>query len=820
MDVWFLALVYQALGGTLTIPRRLVWVVNRRVVVDQATDRAKGIVKNTERLPADCVEALRGLSATRHEAPAISTLRGEKADNREWTKDPSRPAIVIGTVDMIGSRLLFSGYGDGHYYRPQHAGLLGVDALVVNDEAHLTPAFLHLLEGISQRHPARRIQGKAFRYISLSATHVGGASRNRFPQSLDEDMAENATFRIRATGHKQLHLHAIADNKKLEATIFDLAIQPGAARTIVYIEQPEKALEMFRKIEKLHPQRVKLLTGTMRGYERDRLLGTEVLKAMATKDPPAEPVFLVATSAGEVGIDITSERQISSLVSADHLIQRFGRLNRFGTSRGEAHVAYTPPKENDAVLTNTLKYLESLGELDGGKDIRCLVLRDSPPGADAQTEAPPFAQLDDWMIELWCQTSDPVKGHPRVEPWLHGKQDDEWPETEIAWREDVPYLENASEEQLKLALRHHRVLAQEKLREPAKRVTEKLKDLAAIHPPHTKILVQHKDRSIDVSTLQEAAESGRRGELDYALLLLPPGVGTLVHGMFAVDASKDAEKANDVADESLGEGERKRQRWISSKNDEGEYDFTRIPADLAGSESAADLKTFAASKGMQVMLQVPSACEDDEAPESVLIYLRERPQQKRSNRPVFLTEHTKDVSSRAEELAARLVPGLAPLFREAGRLHDAGKGSELWQRAMGNNDPSNDPALRIAKPNGNKRGAGLAGYRHELGSLVEALESESIAGTEGTRDLLLHLIASHHGHARPHFPRDAHDARALRRSQGAIDGSPGRFGRLVDDWGPWGLAYLESIFKAADGIASDQATENSDAEEQTDNEQE
>jgi CRISPR-associated endonuclease/helicase Cas3 len=94
-----------------------------------------------------------------------------------------------------------------------------------------------------------------------------------------------------------------------------------------------------------------------------------------------------------------------------------------------------------------------------------------------------------------------------------------------------------------------------------------------------------------------------------------------------------------------------------------------------------------------------------------------------------------------------------------------------------------------------------------------------MGGTEDRRDLLLHLIASHHGHARPHFPRNAHDARDLRSSQGAIDVSPSRFGRLVDDWGPWGLAYLESIFKAADGIASDQATENSDAEEQPDNEQ-
>jgi CRISPR-associated endonuclease/helicase Cas3 len=57
----------------------------------------------------------------------ISTSRGQFIDNREWLHDPSKPAIIVGTVDMIGSRLLFSGYGVSQKMRPMHAGLLGVD---------------------------------------------------------------------------------------------------------------------------------------------------------------------------------------------------------------------------------------------------------------------------------------------------------------------------------------------------------------------------------------------------------------------------------------------------------------------------------------------------------------------------------------------------------------------------------------------------------------------------------------------------------------------------------------------------------------------
>ena len=59
----------------------------------------------------------------------VSTLRGQRADTGDWSRDPSTPSVVIGTVDMIGSRLLFRGYQARPYYRPIHAGLLAIDSL-------------------------------------------------------------------------------------------------------------------------------------------------------------------------------------------------------------------------------------------------------------------------------------------------------------------------------------------------------------------------------------------------------------------------------------------------------------------------------------------------------------------------------------------------------------------------------------------------------------------------------------------------------------------------------------------------------------------
>ena len=161
MAVWLLALGYLAKSGGKLLPRRLVWVVNRRVVVDQATDTANQLATALETLPPDdnlrC--AISSLSASGG-LLAVSTLRGERADNGKWKQDPSQAAIITGTVDKIGSGMLFSGYGDGEYYRPVHAGLLTVDALLVNDESHLSPAFAKLARTIEEMRPAALIAGK------------------------------------------------------------------------------------------------------------------------------------------------------------------------------------------------------------------------------------------------------------------------------------------------------------------------------------------------------------------------------------------------------------------------------------------------------------------------------------------------------------------------------------------------------------------------------------------------------------------------------------------------------------------------------------
>jgi CRISPR-associated endonuclease/helicase Cas3 len=173
IHIWLLALA----TASLKVPRRLVYVVNRRTVVDQSTDetmkirdRLIGAFGPPTKIQLEIAQTLARLSADPTGSPlAISTLRGQFADNREWSADPSRPAIICGTVDMIGSRLLFSGYGCGFKTRPLHAGFLGQDALLIHDEAHLEPAFQDLVMAIESEQK-RCKEFRPVRVMELTAT--------------------------------------------------------------------------------------------------------------------------------------------------------------------------------------------------------------------------------------------------------------------------------------------------------------------------------------------------------------------------------------------------------------------------------------------------------------------------------------------------------------------------------------------------------------------------------------------------------------------------------------------------------------------------
>jgi len=154
-------------------------------------------------------------------------------------------------------------------------------------------------------------------------------------------------------------------------------------------------------------------------------------------------------------------------------------------------------------------------------------------------------------------------------------------------------------------------------------------------------------------------------------------------------------------------------------------------------------------------------------------------------------------------------------IKVAARFHDLGKRREVWQRSIGNPNPTDWHAKsgrdsvsgKLWKPRDI-----CPDYRHEFGSLLDVQkEPEFQKLSPAMKDLVLHLIAAGHGRARPHFPLDEAFDPTPGRTQSDADRLacevPRRFARLQRRYGRWGLAYLESLLRAADWAASAEPSE-------------
>ena len=114
-----------------TSPRRVVFVVDRRIIVDQVYKRALRIQKRIAKAHTAVLDKVRNRLGAMSDSHLLGVvpLRGEIPIDNEWTHRPDLPWVVVSTVDQFGSRLLFRGYGVSRRMLPVHAGLAGTTAL-------------------------------------------------------------------------------------------------------------------------------------------------------------------------------------------------------------------------------------------------------------------------------------------------------------------------------------------------------------------------------------------------------------------------------------------------------------------------------------------------------------------------------------------------------------------------------------------------------------------------------------------------------------------------------------------------------------------
>lgn len=886
IHVWLLAL-----AANRELPRRLVYVVNRRTVVDQTTNEVENLRKRLPDVPP-VANALWELCSTRPEKLdaekarplAISTLRGQFADNREWSADPARPAVICGTVDMIGSRLLFSGYGCGFKTRPLHAGFLGQDALIVHDEAHLEPAFQKLLLAI-EKEQKRCKDFAPLKVMELTATSRAGQT-DTFTLS-DEDY-KNGTVQKRVNATKKLHLHENKDEKKLADEIAELALKykDSGRAVLVFVRKVD---DVAKVVAKLRGQQVQQLTGTLRGLERDRMAdprkpdGCPIFARFLPKpkedapeserwkvEPKAGTVYLVCTSAGEVGVNISADHLVCDLSTFESMAQRFGRVNRFGErSDTEIHVAYPnefdDADDSDVRLKRTLGLLELLNGNASPSALTALRAKAAEEGTytaltsdavralrdyvnahrdeDARlcgfVASPVTLPTSDILFDAWALTSaarplvkSELPGRPPVEPYLRGVEDEKKRETQVAWRAEVSLFKKTgvTEKQIGELLDEFPLRPHELLRDATYRVQDELAALAEAHG-NMPVWVIDPDDTVHVCKLEELAEENNKGyavNLSARVVVLSPAVGGLtttgtLNGKEKHDVTREYDVAGRVPPASgvplvrllvsLTEGERN-YRLVSDAPVPplpANFSFTLDGKNERERLREAFLEPFPAMRAAH-RIDLGDADEPTDGPVAYLV-LKPEATRKKSPYPAAwpsLVGHREGVKSAAEVICAGLnLPPERAYIATAASLaagwHDLGKDRAVWQRGAGNT-PGYVP---VAKTLHGRPPENLNHFRHELASMVDVSCDPDYRATfdeqsEDCQELLLHLIATHHGRGRPHFPAQEADdpERPDAAARALVTATPQRFARLQRKYGRWGLAYLESLLRAADALDS------------------
>jgi CRISPR-associated endonuclease/helicase Cas3 len=601
--------------------------------------------------------------------------------------------------------------------------------------------------------------------------------------------------------------------------------------------------------EKIDIEPPQLLVGGRRVREREQLAEKLAdLGFIGGTAPATKPTFLVATAAGEAGVDIDADHMVCDLVPWERMVQRLGRVNRRGN--GDATIvlfdtaALEKKDENKARLAKTRDLLEQAADLSPGALVSLKNRLAADAIAEASTPEPLYPALTRPLADAWAMTSlDAHTGRPEVEPWLRGWEEEK-PQTTLIWRTHLP-------------------VRRDKRGRPAPLPEGEIRGFFDAAPPHvSEGLETDTFRVVDwlvkraLAVLTGAPAAIERGDDDEppaapsdevgideaeghaaARPLLPDDVALFVLSS-AGEYLSPAYTIGDLGDLAL-EGRRRARDDLERRlagslvvvnarlaglSESGLLDDAEggLPptadADRQWSDDAGfRVRPRAAGPyepegGWRFEAQFVVAIDDEGDPLQLLTveHLRAEAQSAEGHstaeQPQELEAHQRLAARKARDIGARLgLPATAiSALGVAARLHDEGKRASTWQRAFRAPHERDDRGewKVFAKTRGPINQAVLNGYRHEFGSLP-ALERDGafLALPEDWRELVRHIVAAHHGHARPVISISGCEGTDPELTVRARDVAL-RFARLQKRWGPWGLAWWEALLRAADQQAS------------------
>ena len=792
-------------------PRRLVYCLPMRTLVEQTEKEARKWLTN---LAAQVPQ----FDETR--VPVHVLMGG--AEKTDWDEHPEHEAILIGTQDMLLSRALNRGYGMSRYRWPMSFSLLNNDCLWVLDETQLMGVGLTTssqLQGLRDKLKAYGPAQSLWMSATLDAGRLSTVDHTRPDEGWTSheltpgDRTEESVKRLIEAEKpcRMADTRLTPDNvKKGYATTLAeeiTASHRSGTLTLAVINRVVRAQAVFSAIEKQlakggNDAESFLIHSRFRKPERkkwEEALDEETILA----DSPGR--IVITTQAIEAGVDISATTLFTELSPWSSLVQRFGRCNRRGKCGVDgvpgAQVLWIDVDTSDGKKAREFALPYATEELDTARE-HLISLSDVGPTSLESIEHEEPRVIDHTLrrkdlLELWDTTPDLAGNDLDVSRYIRDGDDTD---VQVYWREwekkerngrppdpkDVEgrlVFPTASREELcAVAIGH------------AREFVKKLKDAPAWcwdplgRGPLERVLPEHNPRG------------GSWRQVNWHEIR--PGIVLLLH----VDAG----------------GYDAKWGWTGNGKDRVEPVEPAEPTE-------------------------PEANDADHF----------------GSEPVLLTQHLRKVATKAGKLKAKLdgTPEDIPWHSilTAAEWHDVGKAHPAFQAAMHDSekvqgeDPGREklwaksggkglPRYRIPKNDSDEKSHDIPrrGFRHELASALAWLNH---ADGKADADLIAFLIAAHHGKVRGSIRSLPNERRPpdsdTKFARGIWDGDPippvdlgnglvtdkvevnlslmelgedengkpswlARVLRLRHQYGPFRLAYLETLVRLSDWRGSNQ----------------
>ena len=812
--------VAHRLRAPVRTPRRLVWCLPMRTLVEQAVQATRDWL---ERLKHAGTDRNNLLPEPRRD---VHVLMGG-AESSSWLDFPERPAVLVGTQDMLLSRALMRGYASSRAVWPMEFALLHEDVQWVFDEVQLMGAGCATS---AQLEAFRRLEdARVFRYedrprrlarsLWISATLDPGwlrtadfsppTSTDARPGSEDNrllvvDPNENGgRLRQLSFAKKNLSCAGVAplsDNVgDRKAYINSLAASVVAAhvngrKTLVIVNQVVRAQALHAALKKLLTEqggatpRLALIHSRYRRSDRQR----EMDKVFADEkegDSSSRNLIVVSTQAVEAGVDISAAVLFTELAPWTSMVQRFGRANRFAELVDGANVFWI-----DLVGGQDEKTATKLALPYGVEELwtarRCLqglenVAPAELPAMPAEIPVRKVIRRKD-LIDLFDTDPDLTGFDVDVSHYVRDSDD---ANVHVFWRD----LSSATDE-----LPPPR--SDELCSVPVGAAKEWLKE------------VRKKEKGSNLIFVRDP--QWRRGE-GRSKGSPPPGWARLRDDLWP--------GLTLLADISAG-------GYCEASG------FTGRTADVPASV-LPDTEVSQSDAPDAAMEGYPDEVGDEDG------YGEDR--RSHIGIPILLSDHLEHVSTEAESLcdALEVDAGTRDAVVQAARWHDLGKTHEVFQQTMrkGLVSQENPGGSMLAKTEKKNLRHGRHYFRHELASALAFLGH---GDWSRDADLVAYLIAAHHGKVRMNLralPReraakdDARTGKLFARGVWEDDQLPGfdlgggekwgggglvlsiielgwnevtreswteRTRDLLSRFGPFRLAWMETLLRVADWRAS------------------